>query len=72
MFAYEPPLQPTPKFTDNDRVANAIKNKINEICFNILQKEAKTSYPEVYDMLFEMIEQDYFNYIQGADHGFDE
>jgi hypothetical protein len=58
MFAYEPPLDPPCDEWTEYKLPELCKDRIEEICKNILKKGEDTYYARIYDALYELVEQD--------------
>lgn len=67
MFLYDPPLNPPINEWEDNQKPTLIKNTIEEICKDILFKGKRSSHAEIYDLLYEYIEDNIEKYIPGRD-----
>lgn len=57
MFAYELPLDPPCNFWEEYEKPTFIKNMIQEICDNILKKGEKTQFIQIFDLIYEHLDE---------------
>lgn len=58
MFAYEIPLNPPCNEWLEYKLPELCKNRIEEICHDILKKGERTQFSEIYDAIYERVESD--------------
>lgn len=69
MFAYEPPLDPPCNYWEEYEKPAFIEGKIIEICENIAKKGTKTSFTDVFDFLYEHIEENIEKFLPEVGYG---
>lgn len=69
MFAYEPPIDPPCDYWEEYGKPDFIKQKINEICKSILEKGDKTPFQEIFDYIYENVEEKLFEYSPRCSYG---
>ena len=69
MLAYELPLDPPCDFWQEYGKDEFIQSKIQEICGDISSSGCKTLYMDLYDFLYECVEQNLDKYLPEVDHG---
>lgn len=72
MFAYETATEPHVDYWQEYGKAEFIEEKLQEICKNIAEKGTKTCFTELFDYLYEHIEDNIELYLPEADYDFNE
>lgn len=58
MFAYEPSLNPPCNEWREYTLPDLCKSRIEEICHDILKRDDRTRFSEIYDAIYELVEAD--------------
>lgn len=68
MFVYEPPLEPPCNYWEEYQKPAFITGKIHEICQSIANKGEKSSFVEIFDLLYEHIEDNIDKFLPEEDY----
>lgn len=68
MFVYKEQVEPYLHYWEDYKKPKFIMNKIEEICDNIAKKGERNQYSEVFDLLYEFIDDNLDKFLPEADH----
>lgn len=58
MFAYEPPLEPPCDHWKEYELPMRCRQRMHEVCMDIIRKHKGTHYQNIYDAIYELVEAD--------------